>query len=148
MIFRALKELEEHISVSMVHPDMLDKGWTFEKDDHGIGGDDLFGFDYAQQVYTNAAADFTGRVTVPILWDKKRETIVANESSEIIRMFNSAFDEVGAKPGDYYPDARRAEIDRVNDRIYDTLNNNGHVNIIHNFPWYWRCVKSKFDPQY
>ncbi|NRB34379.1 MAG: glutathione S-transferase family protein [Rhodobacteraceae bacterium] len=123
MIFRALKELEEHISVSMVHPDMLDKGWTFEKDDHGIGGDDLFGFDYAHQVYTKAAADFTGRVTVPILWDKKRETIVSNESSEIIRMFNSAFDGITGNTLDLWPEDLREEIAPVNDRIYDTLNN-------------------------
>ena len=85
--------------------------------------DPVNGADKLHEVYTAALADYSGRVTVPVLWDKERATIVNNESSEIIRMFNSAFDEVGAKPGDYYPADLRAEIDAVNERVYATLNN-------------------------
>lgn len=123
MIYRALKGLEDMISVSVVHWYMAEKGWTFAEDKDAIVGDDLFAKDFMYEVYLQSEPDYSGRVTVPVLWDKHTNRIVSNESAEIIRMFNSAFDEVGAKPGDYYPDARRAEIDRVNDRIYDTLNN-------------------------
>ncbi|MEO0881997.1 MAG: glutathione S-transferase family protein [Pseudomonadota bacterium] len=123
LIFRSLKGLEDLIDVSFVHWFMGDKGWAFEKDLDGIVGDCLHGFDYAYEIYVKADPDYSGRVTVPILWDKKLSTIVSNESSEIIRMLNSAFDDVGAKPGDYYPAAYRAEIDALNDRIYHTVNN-------------------------
>lgn len=123
MIYRALKGLEDMISVSVVHWYMAEKGWTFAEDRDAIVGDDLFAKDFMYEVYLQSEPDYSGRVTVPVLWDKKTHRIVSNESSEIIRMFNSAFDDVGARPGDYYPDARRAEIDQVNDRIYDTLNN-------------------------
>jgi hypothetical protein len=103
LIFRELKGLTDLISVSVVHPDMLDKGWSFETDDHGATGDDLYGLDYAHQVYTKADPAYSGRVTVPILWDKQQETIVSNESSEIIRMFNSAFNEITGNCDDYWP---------------------------------------------
>ncbi|MFT4961497.1 MAG: putative glutathione S-transferase [Paracoccaceae bacterium] len=123
LIFRALKGLTDHIDVSVVHPDMLDQGWTFATDDHGATGDTLFGLDYAHQIYTKADPDFTGRVTVPILWDKKQGKIVSNESSEIIRMFNSAFDEITGNSDDFWPEPMRDDIETVNNRIYNTLNN-------------------------
>lgn len=123
LIFRALKGLEDMIGVSFVHWYMANNGWTFEEDKDGIVGDKLFGFQYAHQIYTKADPNYSGRVTVPILWDKKTHTIVSNESSEIIRMLNSAFDGIGAKEGDYYPEALRAEIDVLNERIYHNVNN-------------------------
>ncbi len=123
LIFRKLKGLEPHIDVSAVHPDMLQDGWTFEKDGAGATGDTLYGLPFARDIYTKADPKFSGRVTVPILWDKKRETIVNNESSEIIRMFNSAFDGITGNTLDLWPEALRAEIEPVNDRIYDTFNN-------------------------
>ncbi|MGB0690475.1 MAG: glutathione S-transferase family protein [Candidatus Puniceispirillum sp.] len=122
LIFRALKGLEDMISVSVVHWYMVDRGWTFEAAD-GVIADTVNGADYLYQVYTSAKPDYSGRVTVPVLWDKKTGTIVSNESSEIIRMFNAAFDDIGARSGDYYPAALRDEIDELNSRIYDTLNN-------------------------
>ena len=123
MIFRALKGLEEHISVSVVHPDMLGEGWTFASDFEGATGDTLFGTDFARDIYIKAQPDVTTRVTVPILWDKKRATIVSNESSEIIRMFNSAFNEVTGDQQDFYPEALRSQIDEINKRVYDEINN-------------------------
>ncbi|KIC39955.1 glutathionyl-hydroquinone reductase YqjG [Ruegeria sp. ANG-R] len=123
LIFRALKGLSDHISVSVVHPDMLDKGWTFEVDDYGATGDKLFGHDFAHQIYTRADPDYSGRVTVPILWDKVEKTIVSNESSEIIRMFNSAFNGITGNSDDYWPEAMRDAIEEVNARIYSDINN-------------------------
>lgn len=123
LIFRALKGLTDHIDVSVVHPDMLTDGWTFETDDHGATGDTLFNLPFARDIYTKADPEFSGRVTVPILWDKQHETIVSNESSEIIRMFNSAFDAVTGNTVDYWPNDLRAGIEKVNERIYNTLNN-------------------------
>lgn len=123
LIFRKLKGLENLIDVSVVHPDMLSEGWTFEIDDHGATGDRLYGLPYARDIYTKTVADVSGRVTVPILWDKQQETIVSNESSEIIRMFNTAFDEITENALDFWPEAMRDEIETVNERIYDTLNN-------------------------
>jgi putative glutathione S-transferase len=123
LIFRTLKGLTEHIDISVVHPDMLSDGWTFETDTYGANGDALFGLPFARDIYTRADATFTGRVTIPILWDKAQNTIVSNESSEIIRMFNSAFDEVTGSTSDYWPTELRDAIAPVNDRIYDTLNN-------------------------
>ncbi|WP_424832627.1 glutathione S-transferase family protein [Ruegeria sp.] len=123
LIFRELKGLTDHIQVSVVHPDMLDKGWTFQTDDHGATGDPLFGFDHAHQIYTRADPSYSGRVTVPILWDKAQQTIVSNESSEIIRMFNSAFDRVTGNSDDYWPEPMRDEIEEVNARIYSNVNN-------------------------
>ncbi|APX12632.1 glutathione S-transferase family protein [Tateyamaria omphalii] len=123
LVFRTLKGLEDHITTSVVHPDMLSDGWTFEADNTGATGDTLYGLPYARDIYTRADPRFSGRVTVPILWDKQRETIVSNESSEIIRMFNSAFDGITGNTDDYWPADLRDAIAPVNDRIYDTLNN-------------------------
>ncbi|GGX44433.1 glutathione-dependent reductase [Tateyamaria omphalii] len=123
LIFRQLKDLTDHISISAVHPDMLSDGWTFETDDNGATGDTLYGVPFARDIYTKADPQFSGRVTVPILWDKQRETIVSNESSEIIRMFNSAFDGITGNTRDFWPQELRDAIAPVNDRIYDTLNN-------------------------
>ncbi len=117
LIFRKLKGLEKLIDVSVVSPYMLDKGWQFEIPEP------LYGFDYAHQIYTKADASYSGRVTVPILWDKQRETIVCNESAEIIRMFNSAFNGLTGNNDDYYPEALRAEIDEINGFVYDNINN-------------------------
>lgn len=122
LIFRKLKGLEKIISVSVINWYMGENGWTFAPGE-GVTPDHLYDFSYLYQVYTKAEPNYTGRVTVPILWDKQTETIVNNESSEIIRIFNSAFDKLGAIPGDYYPEALRAEIDQINDRIYHTVNN-------------------------
>lgn len=123
LIMRKLKGLEDLISVSVVHPLMLEHGWTFERGFDGASGDHLFGYQYLHQIYTRADPNYTGRVTVPVLWDKQGDTLVSNESSEIIRMFNSAFDQLGATPGDYYPAGLQTEIDEINEWIYEPLNN-------------------------
>jgi len=123
LIFRQIKGLSDLIGISAVHPDMLGDGWTFETDDHGANGDALFGLPFARDLYIKADATFTGRVTVPILWDKQQNTIVSNESSEIIRMFNSAFDPLTGNTDDYWPEALHDAIAPINDRIYDTFNN-------------------------
>ena len=123
LIFRALKGLQDHISVSVVHPDMLEDGWTFDTDFNGATGDTLAGGEYARDIYLKAAPKFSGRATVPILWDIQKNTIVSNESSEIIRMFNSAFDTVTGNEDDYWPLALRDQIEALNDRIYNTVNN-------------------------
>ena len=123
LIFRKLKGLEDMISVSAVHPLMHENGWTFQ-DGPGVIADPIFNADYMYQIYTAAQSDYTGRVTVPVLWDKKNNTIVSNESSEIIRMFNSAFDEVGAnKDVNFLPEDLRGKIDELNDFIYPNINN-------------------------
>jgi putative glutathione S-transferase len=122
LIMRALKRLEDKISVSVVHWLMLDQGWTFA-DGPGVIPDAVNHAELLREIYTAADPHYTGRVTVPILWDKHGRTIVNNESSEIIRMLNSAFDAVGAKPGDYYPATLREDIDAINARVYDTVNN-------------------------
>ncbi|ARE84513.1 glutathionyl-hydroquinone reductase YqjG [Roseovarius mucosus] len=123
LIFRALKGLEDHIDVSIVHPDMLSEGWEFRTDFPGATGDRLYGLPYARDIYLKADPDISGRVTVPILWDTERETIVSNESAEIIRMFNSAFDDITGNTLDFWPKDLRAAIEPVNARIYDTVNN-------------------------
>ena len=110
LIFRKLKGLEAAISLSVVHHFMGKDGWNFD-DGPGVIKDPIGAARFMHEVYTRADPVYTGRVTVPVLWDKKTNTIVSNESSEIIRMFNSAFDEVGAKPGDFYPGPLRSEID-------------------------------------
>lgn len=122
LIFRKLKKLEDHISVSIVSPDMLDQGWSFNQKE-GSSGDDLFGYEFMHQIYTRNKTDYTGRVTVPVLWDKQKKCIVSNESSEIIRMFNSAFDEVTGDTQDFFPQARRDAIETMNSLIYDNINN-------------------------
>lgn len=123
LVFRMLKGLEAHISVSAVHPEMLSDGWTFETDEHGATGDTLYGLPFARDIYLKADPRISGRVTVPILWDKERETIVSNESSEIIRMFNSAFNGITGNTDDYWPEEMRNDIEDVNGRVYDTVNN-------------------------
>ncbi|MCQ1575074.1 glutathione S-transferase family protein [Neorhizobium galegae] len=122
LIFRKLKKLEDLVSVSVVDYLMLENGWEFRKRD-GATGDDLFGSDYLYQVYLKADPNYSGRVTVPVLWDKLENTIVSNESSEIIRMFNSAFDGLTGSTADFYPQALRGEIDALNAVVYDTVNN-------------------------
>ena len=122
LIFRSLKGLEGMVGLSVTHWLMAEHGWTFAPGE-GVVPDTVNNAEYLHQLYTRADPRYSGRVTVPVLWDKQRDTIVNNESSEIIRMFNSAFDTVGARQGDYYSEPLRVEIDRVNERIYDTVNN-------------------------
>ena len=122
LIFRSLKGLEQCITVSVVHWYMAESGWTFEPAE-GVIPDPVNNARCLHEVYTAHDPAYSGRVTVPILWDRKTNTIVSNESSEIIRMFNNAFDGVGAKPGDYYPETLRTEIDQINARIYTNVNN-------------------------
>jgi putative glutathione S-transferase len=122
LIFRQLKGLAGIIDVSVVHWLMAEQGWAFAEGE-GVVPDPIGGAHYLHEVYTRAEPIYSGRVTVPVLWDRKTGTIVNNESSEIIRMLNSAFDGVGAKAGDYYPEALRPEIDALNERIYATVNN-------------------------
>lgn len=123
LIFRALKGLTDHIGISVVHPEMLSDGWTFATDFPGATGDRLFGLPFLRDIYTRTDPKVSGRVTVPILYDTQRGTIVSNESSEIIRMFNSAFDGLTGNTDDYWPEALRDGIEDVNARIYDTVNN-------------------------
>lgn len=122
LIMRAIKGLEEMISVSVVNPLMADHGWTFEPDE-GVVADPVLRASYLYEIYTHVEPDYSGRVTVPVLYDLKQDKIVNNESSEIMRMLNSAFDEVGAKEGDYYPERLREEIDAVNEKVYHNVNN-------------------------
>lgn len=123
LVFRSLKGLAPHIDISVVHPDMLGDGWTFSNDFPGATGDRLFGHHYLREVYLRARPKMTGRVTVPVLWDKAQGTIVSNESAEIIRMFNGAFDGITGNTDDYWPEAFRDEIETVNARLYDEVNN-------------------------
>jgi putative glutathione S-transferase len=122
LIMRKLKGLETMIDLSVVHWRMLEHGWTFESGP-GVVQDPINRAQFLHQVYTAAQPDYTGRVTVPVLWDKATGPIVNNESAEIIRMMNSAFDALGARAGDYSPQELRPEIDEMNTRIYDTVNN-------------------------
>ena len=122
LVYRKLKGLENIIPISVVHPFMGEHGWTFTEGE-GVIADPLIHADYAYELYIKAKPNYTGRVTVPILWDKKTNTIVSNESSEIIRMFNSAFDEVGALAGDFSPASLLPEIDDINAFVYTTINN-------------------------
>lgn len=122
LIMRKLKGLEGMISLSVVHWRMREHGWTFE-DGPGVIPDPIHNARFLHEVYTAAMPDYTGRVTVPVLWDKQTSTIVNNESAEIIRMMNTAFDAAGAAPGDYYPPTLREEIDALNATVYDKVNN-------------------------
>ncbi len=122
IIFRKVKALEKVISMSIVSPDMLENGWTFDKD-AGSSGDDVNGKSKLYEIYLLADKNHSGRVTVPVLWDKKRKTIVNNESSEIIRMLNSAFDAFTSVRTDFYPQELRTEIDKLNELIYPNINN-------------------------
>ena len=122
LIFRKLKKLEDLITVSVVDPLMLSKGWEF-KGENGGTLDPLFNASALYEVYLKADPHYSGRVTVPVLWDKKQNRMVSNESAEIIRMFNSAFDGLTGSRDDYYPEPLRAEIDALNEAIYDSVNN-------------------------
>ena len=120
LIFRKLKKLERIIGTTIVDARMLEHGWVFSE----ISQDNpVEGIDYLSQVYTTADANYSGRVTVPVLWDKKRRTIVNNESSEIIRMFNRAFNHLTGDHSDYYPERLKADIDAINQLVYDNINN-------------------------
>src|SRR5690554_375665 len=121
LILRALKGLEEMIPVFVVNPYMGENGWTFEPGEGVVP--DPEGAQYLYEVYLRAQPDYSGRVTVPVLWDTEKNTIVNNESAEIIRILNSGFDEVGAKPGDYAPQGMLPEIDALNEQVYDAINN-------------------------
>ncbi|MCW9031782.1 MAG: glutathione S-transferase family protein [Gammaproteobacteria bacterium] len=127
LIFRKLKKLEKLITLSVVHPFMDDDGWGFNDDYPATTGDTLYHFSRMHQIYTKAQPDYSGIVTVPVLWDKKEETIVNNESSDIIRIFNSAFnhliDDDEARALDFYPDKKQAEIDNINTLVYENINN-------------------------
>ena len=123
LIFRKLKKLENIISVSVVHPDMGPESWKFDDSFPGATQDDINHFKYLHEVYSKANAKYSGIVTVPVLWDKKQNTIVNNESSEIIRMLNSAFNAFTDAKEDYYPKARQKEIDQINEEIYENINN-------------------------
>ncbi|WP_318400515.1 glutathione S-transferase family protein [Photobacterium leiognathi] len=122
IIYRQLKELNAMIPMSVVNAYMGDNGWNFEAGD-GVVADPIFNAQFLHQIYTQADPDYTGRVTVPVLWDKQQQTIVSNESADIIRMLNSAFDDVGAAKGDFYPQALRQQIDELNDFVYANINN-------------------------
>lgn len=122
LIMRKLKGLEDHISLSIVHPLMLENGWTFA-DGAGVIKDSLFNSDYLYQVYLKADPNYTGRVTVPVLWDKQTNTIVNNESAEIMRMFNTAFNDITGNYEDFYPEHLQTEIDAMNDFVYPNINN-------------------------
>lgn len=128
LVFRKLKGLEDLISVSVVHPDMYDEGWSFKHDDvsselYGTTGDDLYGGKYISEKYRAQDPGYDGVNSVPILWDKKNQVIVNNESSEIIRMFNSAFNDITGNDLDFYPSHLREEIDEVNELVYHKINN-------------------------
>lgn len=123
LIFREIKGLSSHISVDVVHPEMLEDGWSFATNYPGATGDQLFQAPFLHNIYTRAEPSISGRVTVPILWDKATDSIVSNESSEIIRMFNSAFDPLTGNTTDYWPEGLRTEIEALNSRIYSTINN-------------------------
>lgn len=122
LIMRNIKGLEEMISVSVVNPLMLENGWTFEEDE-GVIADPVLNADFLHQIYTYVEPNYSGRVTVPVLFDLKQNKIVNNESSEILRMLNSAFDGIGAKPGDYSPVDLMNEIDAINEKVYHNINN-------------------------
>jgi glutathionyl-hydroquinone reductase len=121
-IFRELKGLQDMIGLSVTHWLMLENGWTFEPAP-GVIPDTVNDARFLHELYAKSESGYSGRVTVPVLWDKQASRIVNNESADIIRMLNSAFDGIGATPGDYYPKELRSEIDAVNKRVYDTLNN-------------------------
>ncbi|GAP74676.1 glutathione S-transferase, omega [Pseudoalteromonas sp. SW0106-04] len=122
LIFRTLKGLEDYIDVSVVSPDMLSQGWTFDQA-KGSSGDSLFGYHYMHQLYTRNNPTYSGRVTVPVLWDKQQNCIVSNESAEIIRMFNEAFNHLTGNTLDFYPEHLRKDIDAINELVYHGINN-------------------------
>lgn len=122
LIVRSLKDLEQLIDVSVVSPLMLEQGWAYNEAE-GSSGDRVHGHQFHHQVYTRADPDYTGRVTVPVLWDRQRDTIVSNESADIIRMLNSAFDDLTGNTLNLYPGSLQKDIERWNERIYPAVNN-------------------------
>jgi putative glutathione S-transferase len=145
MIFRHLKALDAHITVSVVHPLMLDNGWSFATDEFATG-DTLYQSDFLYQIYQKSKPDVTGRVTVPVLWDKQTEQIVSNESSEIIRMFNSAFDAITGNRLDFWPAASRNAIEMINGDIYQHINNGVYrAGFATKAPAYDEAVTDLFD---
>jgi glutathionyl-hydroquinone reductase len=122
LIFLQLKDLTDYISVSVVSPDMLEHGWEFDKSNHSTG-DKLFDYDYLHQVYTRHQSDYTGRVTVPVLWDKQHNRIVSNESADIIRMLNTAFNAVTGNNNDFYPADLQPQVNEINELVYHNINN-------------------------
>lgn len=128
LVFRELKGLTAHISVSVVHPDMHDKGWSFQHDDDSATefsttGDNLYGKDYMSEIYHKSDSEYRGNITVPVLWDKQKQVIVSNESADIIRMFNSEFNYITRNLFDFYPEHLQQKIDEVNDLVYHNINN-------------------------
>ena len=123
LIYRELKGLQDIIGVSVVHPDMLEDGWSFSDDFNGATGDSLYGLKFLRELYQKADDKVSTTVTVPVLWDKKLETIVNNESSEIIRIMNTAFNDLTGNKEDYYPQELQKEIDEWNEKIYEPVNN-------------------------
>ena len=123
LIFRVLKNLEDHISVDVVHPEMLENGWAFDTKFSDTTGDSLYGKEFLSEIYTQAKSNITCRVTVPILLDKKSKKIVSNESADIIRIFNSSFDKITGNTENFWPKNLQKEIEPINKRIYETLNN-------------------------
>lgn len=122
LIFRKLKNLENHISLSIVSTDMLEHGWTFDTKT-GSTGDTLYGLNYLYELYTTSNPHYTGRVTVPVLWDKKTKQIVNNESSQIIRILNESFNQITGNKDNYYPENLQNKIDEINAFIYENINN-------------------------
>ncbi|MDX1525214.1 MAG: glutathione S-transferase family protein [Pseudidiomarina maritima] len=151
LIFRKLKGLEDHISVSAVHPLMLENGWEFSSQGFGDNPseslqDPLYQHNYLYQLYLQANPKYSGRVTVPVLWDKQRKTIVSNESADIIRMFNSAFNELTGNQIDFYPDELAEPIDSINERVYDRINNGVYkCGFATKAPAYQRAYRELFD---
>ena len=128
LVFRKLKGLESYITVSVVHPDMLEQGWSFKHDKesaekYGTTGDEIYKSDFLSERYFACSDQYDGNITVPVLWDKKLGTIVNNESFEIIRMFNSAFNELTGNYLDFYPKELRSDIEEINDLVYQNINN-------------------------
>ncbi|HET9679750.1 MAG TPA: glutathione S-transferase family protein [Gammaproteobacteria bacterium] len=145
LIFRKLKKLEDVIDVSVVHWFMGDDGWTFKEED-GATGDTLYGKSCLHEIYTLAKPDYTGRVVVPVLWDKQNRTIVNNESADIIRILNSAFDEWGDADVDFYPVTLRDEIDAINQQVYHNVNNGVYkAGFATSQAAYEEAVKTLFD---
>ena len=146
MIFKELKGLSKHISVSVVHPDMLENGWSFAQDFPNATGDDLYNLDYLYEIYQKADNTISTNVTVPVLWDKHTKTIVNNESSEIIRIFNSSFNELTKNENDYYPSQMQEDINALNSKIYDAINNGVYrCGFATNQKAYDRAINSLFN---
>ena len=123
LIYRKLKSLEDHISVDVVHPDLLEEGWAFDDSYPGATKESLYGFKFLRELYQKSDPNVTTSVTVPVLWDKQTETIVNNESSQVIRIFNSVFNELTGNNENYYPNHLQEEINKLNDWIYSSVNN-------------------------